>query len=74
MRSLFFCQIGPIGDGGPRALARRLASVTAPIGLARFTGGALVVQKAPRAAVRVVKKWLTTRETGNIALDKNLRI
>ena len=32
------------------------------------------VQKEFSAALRVVGKWLTTRENGNIALEKNLRI
>jgi len=40
----------------------------------RFTGAALEVQKASSAALGVAGKWLTTRENGNIALEKNLRI
>ena len=40
----------------------------------RFTGGSFKAHKASSAALQVAGKWLTTRENGNIALEKNLRI
>jgi hypothetical protein len=40
----------------------------------RFTGPSLEAEKATGAALRVVGKWLTARENGNIALEQHLRI
>jgi len=43
-----------------------LSSVTAPISMAASPGTG--------AALRVVGKWLTARENGNIVLEQHLRI
>jgi len=59
-----------IGTVSDVARMRRLASVTAPIGM----GASLEIQKASSAALRVVGKWLTACENGNIALEQHLRI
>jgi hypothetical protein len=56
----------------PRALVRHLARVTAPISMT--AGPYLELQKTSSAALRVVTKWLTACEKGNIALEKYLRI
>ena len=53
---------------------RHLASVTAPISMTASPGPYLELQKTSNAALRVVSKWLTAREKGNIALEKYLRI
>ena len=58
----------------PRARVRHLESVTAPIGMAASAGASLEAQKASGAALRVVGKWLTARENGNIVLEQHLRI
>jgi hypothetical protein len=52
----------------------RLASVTAPIGMAASPGPSLEAEKATGAALRVVGKWLAARENGNIALEQHLQI